>query len=372
MVEAGRIEKPRPSPQRHHLGSAAASPRSRAPLIQSRMVWYSGEVPARTGRRRRGPSWSGRSGPRPPRRLPRSACPGAGCRRGWPGSRRAGRRGSWRGRRRATSVPSLPGGTILRIVCERWQPTQFWPSSPIALKIGRTFASKKARSSRSAAAPDAARPAARGAAAAVAISFWRGLSDAGELAQALLDRRVGHQRRVRPGSPASAFSRTPPCRRRPARCSRRRPAAGRPRASVLSAAIAPSRAIAVRRAPGLRAPGASACPAARPGFVSASRIAATRAGDVGVGQGRRRSPRGPAARPAAPGTRPGPAAPRRGPSGVASLSRDADRRRAVGRRLRAGPSRPTDAERGRLRLGDGAGQQLVDHRGQRRARPGRA
>ena len=39
---------------------------------------------------------SGRSGPRPPRRLPRSACPGAGCRPAWPGSRLAGRRGSCR------------------------------------------------------------------------------------------------------------------------------------------------------------------------------------------------------------------------------------------------------------------------------------
>ena len=49
-----------------------------ATLIQSRMAWYcihGARCPSRIGPRRRGLSWSGRSGPRPPRRPPRSGLP---------------------------------------------------------------------------------------------------------------------------------------------------------------------------------------------------------------------------------------------------------------------------------------------------------
>ena len=58
-------------------------------------------------------------------------------------------------------------------MCERWQPTQFCPSSAMVLKIGRTFASKKAMSSRSLpASMPLDRP--REARSERAISFWRG------------------------------------------------------------------------------------------------------------------------------------------------------------------------------------------------------
>src|SRR4051812_39203817 len=123
---------------------ASASPPglSLAPLIQSRRTWYSGEVLASN---RTPPAWAFLVGS-----LWASAS-SAASHVGLPSSRlsaglaRLTTRSAARKLARTACgdhLSSLPGGIILRIVCERWQPTQLWPSSPSALKTGRTFASK--------------------------------------------------------------------------------------------------------------------------------------------------------------------------------------------------------------------------------------
>src|SRR3954471_6001290 len=123
---------------------AAGSPEgfNLAPLIQSRRTWYSGEVLAS---KRTPPAWAFLVG---------SLCASASSAAshvGLPTRRLSAGLGKFTTRSAARKLartacgdhlPSLPGGTILRIVCDRWQPMQFCPSSPIALKTGSIFASK--------------------------------------------------------------------------------------------------------------------------------------------------------------------------------------------------------------------------------------
>src|SRR4051794_13233166 len=105
---------------------------SRAPLIQLRMAWYSGE----SFSKRTPPAWAFFVGSF------WASASSAASQVGLPSRRLSAGRGRLTTRRAARKLarrasgdqlPSLPGGTIFRIVCERWHPTQFWPSSPIAL-----------------------------------------------------------------------------------------------------------------------------------------------------------------------------------------------------------------------------------------------
>ena len=185
-----------------------------------------------------------------------------------------------------------------------------------------------------------------------------------KLAQAVLDRRVGHERRAGSGSvgaPSPARRRA----RRPERCSRRRAAAGRC-CSRGSAAIRSSRA--------MRAAGAGSSRALRSsglGDFAFGSECQPDGGDAGLADRRRRgparSPRARAARPRARGTTAAHSAPRRGRSASRRPATRTDLRRgiAVGSMPAIGPSRPTAPSAAAWASGTGWAEQLVDQRQRR-------